>query len=193
MRAVEEDGEWDLRSPKDQTVQKSISARSLWIRLLTARVETGEPYLVFKDRVNNLRPEQQKLAGLEIKTSNLCSEITLPTGTDHHGKERTAVCCLSSVNIEKYYEWENDKNFIPDIMRFLDNVIQDFIDNAPETMNTAAYSAMRERSVGLGVMGLHSFFQANNIPWEGVTAKSWNKKIFNHIKDQVDKSSKDLA
>ena len=193
MRAVEEDGEWDLRSPKDQTVQKTIPARSLWIRLLTARVETGEPYLVFKDRVNNLRPEQQKLAGLEIKTSNLCSEITLPTGTDHHGKERTAVCCLSSVNIEKYYEWENDKNFIPDIMRFLDNVIQDFIDNAPETMNTAAYSAMRERSVGLGVMGLHSFFQANNIPWEGVTAKSWNKKIFNHIKEAVDKSSQDLA
>ena len=193
MRAVEEDGEWDLRSPKDQTVQKSISARSLWIRLLTARVETGEPYLVFKDRVNNLRPEQQKLAGLEIKTSNLCSEITLPTGIDHHGKERTAVCCLSSVNIEKYYEWENDKNFIPDIMRFLDNVMQDFIDNAPETMKTAAYSAMRERSVGLGVMGLHSFFQENNIPWEGVTAKSWNKKIFNHIKDAVDKSSKDLA
>ena len=193
MRAVEEDGEWDLRSPKDQSVQKTIPARSLWIRLLTARVETGEPYLVFKDRVNNLRPEQQKLAGLEIKTSNLCSEITLPTGTDHHGKERTAVCCLSSVNIEKYYEWENDKNFIPDIMRFLDNVIQDFIDNAPETMNTAAYSAMRERSVGLGVMGLHSFFQANNIPWEGVTAKSWNKKIFNHIKEAVDKSSQDLA
>ena len=128
MRAVEDDDQWDLRSPKDQTVQKTVSARSLWIRLLTARVETGEPYLVFKDRVNNLRPEQQKLAGLEIKTSNLCSEITLPTGTDHHGKERTAVCCLSSVNIEKFYEWENDKNFIPDIMRFLDNVIQDFID-----------------------------------------------------------------
>ena len=185
MRAVEEDGEWDLRSPKDQTVQKTIPARSLWIRLLTARVETGEPYLVFKDRVNNLRPEQQKLAGLEIKTSNLCSEITLPTGTDHHGKERTAVCCLSSVNIEKYYEWENDKNFIPDIMRFLDNVIQDFIDNAPETMNTAAYSAMRERSVGLGVMGLHSFFQANNIPWEGVTAKSWNKKSLIILKKQL--------
>ena len=130
---------------------------------------------------------------MEIKTSNLCSEITLPTGIDHHGEERTAVCCLSSVNIEKYYEWENDKDFIPDIMKFLDNVIQDFIDNAPETMKTAAYSAMRERSVGLGAMGLHSFFQANNIPWEGVTAKSWNKKIFNHIKQQVDKSSKDLA
>ncbi|MEE3294490.1 MAG: ribonucleoside-diphosphate reductase subunit alpha [Pseudomonadota bacterium] len=193
MRAVEEDSEWDLRSPKDQTVQKTVSARSLWIRLLTARVETGEPYLVFKDTVNNHRPEHQKLAGLEIKTSNLCSEITLPTGVDHHGEQRTAVCCLSSVNIEKFYEWENDENFIPDIMKFLDNVLQDFIDNAPETMKTAAYSAMRERSVGLGVMGLHSFFQENNVPWEGVTAKSWNKKIFSHIKERVDQASKDLA
>ena len=193
MRAVEEGSEWDLRSPKDQTVQKTVSARSLWIRLLTARVETGEPYLVFKDTVNNLRPEHQKLAGLEIKTSNLCSEITLPTGVDHHGEQRTAVCCLSSVNIEKFYEWENDENFITDIMKFLDNVLQDFIDNAPETMKTAAYSAMRERSVGLGVMGLHSFFQENNVPWEGVTAKSWNKKIFSHIKERVDQASKDLA
>ena len=193
MRAVEEGSEWDLRSPKDQTVQKTVSARSLWIRLLTARVETGEPYLVFKDTVNNHRPEHQKLAGLEIKTSNLCSEITLPTGVDHHGEQRTAVCCLSSVNIEKFYEWENDENFIPDIMKFLDNVLQDFIDNAPETMKTASYSAMRERSVGLGVMGLHSFFQENNVPWEGVTAKSWNKKIFSHIKERVDQASKDLA
>ena len=124
----------------------------------TARVETGEPYLVFKDRVNNLRPEQQKLAGLEIKTSNLCSEITLPTGTDHHGK-RTAVCCLSSVNIEKFYEWENDKNFIPDIMRFLDNVIQDFIDNALDTMETAAYSAMRDQLVLEPWVYIHFFKQ----------------------------------
>ena len=193
MRAVEEGSEWDLRSPKDQTVQKTVSARSLWIRLLTARVETGEPYLVFKDTVNNLRPEHQKLAGLEIKTSNLCSEITLPTGVDHHGEQRTAVCCLSSLNIEKFFDWENDEEFIPDIMKFLDNVLQDFIDNAPETMKTAAYSAMRERSVGLGVMGLHSFFQENNVPWEGVTAKSWNKKIFVHIKERVDQASKDLA
>ena len=193
MRAVEEGSEWDLRSPKDQTVQKTVPARSLWIRLLTSRVETGEPYLVFKDTVNNLRPEHQKLAGLEIKTSNLCSEITLPTGIDHHGEQRTAVCCLSSLNIEKFFDWENDEDFIPDIMKFLDNVLQDFIDNAPETMKTAAYSAMRERSVGLGVMGLHSFFQENNVPWEGVTAKSWNKKLFVHIKERVDQASKDLA
>jgi ribonucleoside-diphosphate reductase alpha chain len=111
MRAVEENADWDLRSPHDQSVQKTVSARSLWIRMLTARIETGEPYLVYKDTVNNLRPEQQKLAGLEIKTSNLCSEITLPTGIDHHGENRTAVCCLSSVNIEKFFEWENEKKF----------------------------------------------------------------------------------
>jgi ribonucleoside-diphosphate reductase alpha chain len=193
MRAVEENADWDLRSPHDQSVQKTVSARSLWIRMLTARIETGEPYLVYKDTVNNLRPEQQKLAGLEIKTSNLCSEITLPTGIDHHGENRTAVCCLSSVNIEKFFEWENEKNFIPDIMRFLDNVLQDFIDNAPETMKSAAYAATRERSVGLGVMGLHSFFQENNVPWESAVAKSWNKKIFNHIKAGADQASIDLA
>jgi len=193
MRAVEENADWDLRSPHDQSVQKTVSARSLWIRMLTARIETGEPYLVYKDTVNNLRPEQQKLAGLEIKTSNLCSEITLPTGIDHHGENRTAVCCLSSVNIEKFFEWENEKDFIPDIMRFLDNVLQDFIDNAPETMKSAAYAATRERSVGLGVMGLHSFFQENNVPWESAVAKSWNKKIFNHIKMGADQASKDLA
>ena len=193
MRAVEENADWDLRSPHDQSVQKTVSARSLWIRMLTARIETGEPYLVYKDTVNNLRPEQQKLAGLEIKTSNLCSEITLPTGIDHHGENRTAVCCLSSVNIEKFFEWENEKDFIPDIMRFLDNVLQDFIDNAPETMKSAAYAATRERSVGLGVMGLHSFFQENNVPWESAVAKSWNKKIFNHIKAGADQASIDLA
>tara|TARA_B100000886_G_scaffold339044_1_gene303367 strand:- start:917 stop:2917 length:2001 start_codon:yes stop_codon:yes gene_type:complete len=193
MRAVEENADWDLRSPHDQSVQKTVSARSLWIRMLTARIETGEPYLVYKDTVNNLRPEQQKLAGLEIKTSNLCSEITLPTGIDQHGENRTAVCCLSSVNIEKFFEWENEKDFIPDIMRFLDNVLQDFIDNAPETMKSAAYAATRERSVGLGVMGLHSFFQENNVPWESAVAKSWNKKIFNHIKAGADQASIDLA
>ena len=193
MRAVEENADWDLRSPHDQSVQKTVSARSLWIRMLTARIETGEPYLVYKDTVNNLRPEHQKLAGLEIKTSNLCSEITLPTGLDHHGENRTAVCCLSSVNLEKFFEWENNKEFIPDIMRFLDNVLQDFIDNAPDTMKSAAYAAMRERSVGLGVMGLHSFFKANNVPWESAVAKSWNKKMFKHIKSGVDQSSVDLA
>src|SRR5487761_2068493 len=128
MRAVEADESWPLVSPKDGAVVRSISARALWIRILTARIETGEPYLIFSDHVNNARPEQHKLAGLEVKTSNLCAEITLPTGLDQHGKQRTAVCCLSSVNLETWFEWHKDEMFIEDIMRFLDNVLQDFID-----------------------------------------------------------------
>ena len=193
MRAVENDETWALRSPKDGSVQAEVSARDLWIRMLTARVETGEPYMVFKDTVNNARPEHQKLLNLEVKTSNLCAEITLPTGEDHLGAQRTAVCCLSSLNIEKFDEWQDDKQFIPDIMRFLDNVLQDFIDRAPDSMAKARYSAIRERSVGLGVMGFHSFLQANMIPWESVMAKVWNKRIFSHIKEQVDAASKSLA
>ena len=193
MRAVENDDEWALRSPKDDIVQKRISARDLWIRMLTTRIETGEPYLVFKDTVNNLRPEQQKRLGLEVKTSNLCSEITLPTGKDHHDRERTAVCCLSSLNVEKFDEWRDDESFIPDVMRFLDNVLEDFIHRAPDDMAKARYSAQRERSVGLGVMGFHSFLQANMVPWESVMARVWNKKIFTHIKEQADAASKALA
>ncbi|HSU04687.1 MAG TPA: ribonucleotide reductase N-terminal alpha domain-containing protein, partial [Acetobacteraceae bacterium] len=153
MRAVEADEAWPLLSPRDGTVVRSISARSLWIRILTARIETGEPYLVFSDHVNRARPEHHKLAGLEVKTSNLCSEITLPTGRDQHGRDRTAVCCLSSLNLENWFEWEKHPTFVEDVMRFLDNVLQDFIERAPEGMERAKYSAMRERSVGLGVMG----------------------------------------
>jgi len=193
MRAVEMDEKWALKSPKDGVVQSRVSARNLWIRLLTARIETGEPYIIFIDTVNRLIPQHHKLAGLNVKTSNLCSEITLPTGVDKDGKDRTAVCCLSSLNLEKYDEWEKDENFIGDIMRFLDNVLTDFIDNAPEQFNDATYSAMRERSVGLGVMGLHSFFQKKNIPLESVMSKVWNKKIFEHIQKKVDESSQVLA
>ena len=156
-------------------------------------MKTGEPYIVYKDTVNNARPPHQKQLGLEIKTSNLCSEITLPTGKDHLGKERTAVCCLSSVNLEKFLDWQGEKHFIPDIMRFLDNVLDDFINNAPNSMEKARYSAFRERSVGLGVMGFHSFLQANMVPWESVMSKIWNKRIFSHIKTQVDKASHILA
>ena len=193
MRAVETDEQWALKSPKDGVIQSTVSARNLWIRLLTARIETGEPYIIFIDTVNRLIPQHHKLAGLNVKTSNLCSEITLPTGIDKEGKDRTAVCCLSSLNIEKYDEWKDDQNFIGDIMRFLDNVLTDFIENAPEQFNDAKYSATRERSVGLGVMGLHSFFQQKNIPLESVMSKVWNKKIFEHIQKEVDKSSKELA
>ncbi|HYZ22691.1 MAG TPA: ribonucleoside-diphosphate reductase subunit alpha [Rhodopila sp.] len=193
MRAVEADGKWALRSPKDHSVVRTISARALWIRILTARIETGEPYLVFSDHVNNARPEHHKLAGLEVKTSNLCSEITLPTGIDHLGNERTAVCCLASLNLENWFEWEEHPTFIEDVMRFLDNVLQDFIDRAPDGMQKAKYSAMRERSVGLGVMGFHSFLQAMNVPWESVVAKVWNKKMFRHIRAQADAASVKLA
>ena len=193
MRAVEMDEQWALKSPRDGGIQTTLSARNLWIRLLTARVETGEPYIIFIDTVNRLIPQHHKLAGLNVKTSNLCSEITLPTGTDKDGKVRTAVCCLSSLNIEKYDEWKNDENFISDVMRFLDNVLDDFIENAPEQFSNATYSAMRERSVGLGVMGLHSFFQKKNIPLESAMSKVWNKKIFEHIQKKVDESSKELA
>ena len=193
MRAVEMDDQWALKSPKDGIVQSTIPARNLWIRLLTARIETGEPYIIFIDTVNRLIPQHHKLAGLNVKTSNLCSEITLPTGIDKDGKDRTAVCCLSSLNIEKYDEWKDDKNFINDIMRFLDNVLNDFIENAPEQFSNATYSAMRERSVGLGVMGLHSFFQKKSIPLESAMSKVWNKKIFEHIQKKVDESSKKLA
>ena len=193
MRAVEIDGQWALRSPKDGSVQSTIPARNLWIRLLTARVETGEPYIVFIDTVNRQIPQHHKLAGLKVKTSNLCSEITLPTGYDNHGKDRTAVCCLSSLNLETYDEWKDDNQFIEDVMRFLDNVMSDFINKAPDSFKDAKYSAMRERSVGLGVMGLHSFFQQKNIPFGSVMSKVWNQKIFNHIQKKADEASVKLA
>ena len=193
MRAVEADELWALTSPKDGSVVRSITARSLWVRILTSRIETGEPYLIFSDHVNNARPEHQKLAGLEVKTSNLCSEITLPTGIDSHGKQRTAVCCLSSLNLETWFEWKDHPTFIEDVMTFLDNVLQDFIDRAPEGMERAKYSAMRERSVGLGVMGFHSFLQAQMVPFESVVAKVWNMRMFKHIRGQADAASRMLA
>ena len=193
MRAVEADEEWALTSPKDGAVIRKISARGLWIRILLARIEQGEPYIIYSDAVNNARPEYHKLAGLEVKTSNLCSEITLPTGRDQHGQQRTAVCCLSSLNFETWFEWKDHPTFIEDVMRFLDNVLQSFIDTAPDSMARARYSAMRERSVGLGVMGFHSFLQAQNVPFESVVAKVWNKRMFKHIRAQADAASVRLA
>ncbi|MDD9904111.1 MAG: ribonucleoside-diphosphate reductase subunit alpha [Rhodospirillaceae bacterium] len=193
MRAVENDEDWALTSPKDDSVLRTVKARELWIRILTARIETGEPYIVNIDHVNKAIPEHQKLGGLSVKTSNLCSEITLPTGKDRFDKQRTAVCCLSSLNLETYSEWEDHPHFIEDVMRFLDNALQDFIDQAPEEFKNATYSAMRERSVGLGVMGFHSFLQANGIPIESVMSTVWNKRIFNHIREQADAASVKLA
>ncbi len=193
MRAVEADEPWALVSPKDGGHVRKVSARLLWIRILTARMEQGEPYIVFSDHVNRAMPEHHKLAGLEVKTSNLCSEITLPTGIDQHGRQRTAVCCLSSVNLETWFAWRDHPLFIEDLMRFLDNVLQDFIDRAPDDMTRAKYAASRERSVGLGVMGFHSFLQDQGIPFESVIAKVWNKRMFKHIRAQADAASRMLA
>lgn len=193
MRAVEEDAEWKLISPKDGSIQGKVPARDLWIRLLTARIETGEPYLLFIDTVTRAMPEHHKLAGLNVKMSNLCSEITLPTGPDHHGQDRTAVCCLSSLNLETFFEWQDHPTLIEDVLRFLDNVLTEFINRAPDSMARARYSAMRERSVGLGVMGFHSFLQSQSVPLEGVMAKVWNKRMFAQIKRQADAASVKLA
>ena len=193
MEAVESDGPWNLVSPYSGEVIETIKARDLWIKLLTTRIETGEPYLLFTDAVNRAIPEHHKQLGLKVKTSNLCSEITLPTGEDHLGNDRTAVCCLSSVNLETYDEWKDEPKFIEDIMRFLDNVLQDFIDKAPESMKRATYSATRERSVGLGVMGFHSLLQQKQIPFESVMAKVWNKKVSKYIKEKADEASVTLA
>lgn len=193
MEAVENNEEWALKSPKDNSVVARVSARDLWIRLLTARIETGEPYFIFIDHVNDAIPDHHKMAGLNVKMSNLCSEITLPTGKDHLGNDRTAVCCLSSLNLETYDQWRDHPTFIEDIMRFLDNVLSDFIEKAPDSMQRAKYAAMRERSVGLGVMGFHSFLQSKMIPMEGVMAKVWNRRMFQHIKRQADDASVKLA
>ena len=193
MRAVEADEDWALISPLNNAIIRTVKARSFWIRILTARIETGEPYIVFGDHVNRAIPEHHKIAGLSVRMSNLCSEITLPTGPDHHGEERTAVCCLSSLNLETYEDWKDHPGFIEDVMRFLDNVLSDFIARAPDSMAKARYSAMRERSVGLGVMGFHSFLQKNRIPLEGVMAKVWNKRIFKQIRAQADAASRVLA
>ena len=193
MTAVENGDDWQLKSPVDGKHLETVKARDLWIRLLTARVETGEPYLLFKDHANKYLAPHIKDKGLEVKTSNLCCEIMLPTGIDDQGKNRTAVCCLSSLNLEYYNQWKGDEMIVEDILRFLDNVLEDFIARAPASMANAVYSAMRERSVGLGVMGYHSFLQKNMIPFESVMAKVWNKKMFQLIKEKADAASIKLA
>lgn len=189
MEAVEQDADWQLISPYNGNVMNTVKARDIWVKILTTRIETGEPYILYIDAVNKYIPEHHKKLGLKVKTSNLCNEITLPTGLDHLNNSRTAVCCLSSLNLEYYEVWYKDAEFIPAIMRFLDNVLQDFIDNAPDTMVRAKYSASRERSVGLGVMGFHSLLQSKDVPIESVMAKVWNNKIFEYINTQVNKAS----
>ena len=193
MDAVKNDEEFGLISPHTGEEIKKINARKLWQKILEMRLQTGEPYMVFSDTVNAALAKHQRDAGLKVQQSNLCAEIMLPTGQDKYGKQRTAVCCLSSVNAEKWDDWHKEEGFIEDIMRFLDNVLEDFIQNAPEGMSDAAYSAMRERSVGLGVMGFHSRLQAKGIPFEGVMAKVFNNRLFKHVRSEADKASKVLA
>jgi ribonucleoside-diphosphate reductase alpha chain len=193
MEAVRAGTDWNLVSPRDGTVRATVDARALFQRLVECRLATGEPYIIFIDHVNRSMPRHQRELGLKVSTSNLCSEITLPTGRDHLGNDRTAVCCLSSLNLETWEQWHGDRRFIEDVMRFLDNVLSDYIERAPPEMARARYSAMRERSVGLGVMGFHSFLQARRIPFEGAMAKSWNIKMFRHVREKVDEASMLLA
>jgi len=193
MEAVRDGAEFELKSPKDGSVRGTVNARALFQKLVETRLATGEPYIVFNDTVNRTMPKHHRDLGLKVSTSNLCSEITLPTGVDHLGNDRTAVCCLSSLNLECWDEWNGDKRFIEDVMRFLDNVLQDYIDRAPPEMARARYSAMRERSVGLGVMGYHSFLQSKGIAMESAMAKAWNLKMFKHINAKANEASMMLA
>jgi ribonucleoside-diphosphate reductase alpha chain len=193
MHAVRDGTPFALRSPKTHEPVKMVDARTLWQKILEIRLQTGEPYLIFSDAVNNALPQHQKDLGFKVRQSNLCSEIMLHTGPDHLGNDRTAVCCLSSVNAESFLEWRDEPRFIEDVMRFLDNVLQDFIDRAPPAAASAIYAARRERSVGLGLMGFHSFLQAQNVPFESALAKSWNMRLFRHLRREADKASKLLA
>ncbi len=193
MEAVRAGDEFHLRSPKDGSIRSTIDARALFQKLVETRLATGEPYIVFSDTVNRMMPKHHRDLGLKVSTSNLCSEITLPTGIDHLGNDRTAVCCLSSLNLETWDEWHAEENFVEDVLRFLDNVLQDYIDRAPKEMDRAKYSAMRERSVGMGVMGFHSFLQKKGIGFETAMAKVWNLKMFKRISAKADEASLMLA
>ena len=182
------DDTWELKDPHSGVVRDTIPARELWQRILEARMLTGEPYLHFIDTSNRDMHQFQKDLGLSIRQSNLCSEIILPTD-----KERTAVCCLSSVNLEYYDEWKNDALFLKDIAEMLDNVLEYFIVNAPDTISRAKYSARRERSIGIGALGFHAFLQKSNIAFEGVMAKVMNNQMFKHIKGKLDEANIQLG
>jgi ribonucleoside-diphosphate reductase alpha chain len=195
MECVRENSMFGLKSPKTGEVMRQVNARQLWQRILETRLQTGEPYILNIDHVNRALPKHQRELGLKVNTSNLCSEITLPTGMDHDGKERTAVCCLSSLNIETWDQWGGDEGegLVEDVLRMLDNVLTSFIETAPDSMARAKYSALRERSVGLGVMGFHSFLQQKGIPMESAMAKSWNLRIFKKVRREADAASYNLA
>jgi len=182
------DDTWNLKDPHSGEVRDSISAKELWQRILEIRMQTGEPYLHFIDTSNEAMPEFQKKLGLSIKQSNLCSEIILPTD-----KERTAVCCLSSLNLEYFDEWKNDKLFLRDTAEMLDNVLQYFIDNAPDVISRAKFSAERERSIGIGALGFHAYLQRNSLAWESALATSANNRMFKHIREGLDEANLQLG
>jgi len=182
------DDTWNLKDPHSGEVRESISAKELWQRILEIRMQTGEPYLHFIDTSNEAMPEFQKKLGLSIKQSNLCSEIILPTD-----KERTAVCCLSSLNLEYFDEWKNDKLFLRDTAEMLDNVLQYFIDNAPDVISRAKFSAQRERSIGIGALGFHAYLQRNSLAWESALATSANNRMFKHIREGLDEANLQLG
>ncbi|CAB5221795.1 NrdA Ribonucleotide reductase, alpha subunit [uncultured Caudovirales phage] len=188
MQDREADDSWKLIDPHNGEVREVVSARELWQRILDMRMQTGEPYLHFIDTSNRMMPEFQKKLGLKIRQSNLCSEIILPTD-----KERTAVCCLSSLNLEYYDEWKNDKQFLSDVAEMLDNVLQYFIDNAPTTVERARFSAIRERSIGIGALGYHAYLQRCGIPFESPMAVGKNKQIFKHIREQLNEANQQLG
>ena len=182
------DDSWELIDPHTQKVKKVVSARTLWVKLLQNRMETGEPYIMFEDAVQEALPDFQKRKGLKVNHSNLCSEITLATD-----EERTAVCCLSSVNLEHFDEWKDVPAFIPDLVRMLDNVLTVFISTAPDSLEKAKFSAMRERSIGLGAMGFHAYLQKQGLSFEGMYATAMNMKMFKHIKDAAVETTHKLA
>ena len=182
------DDSWDLIDPHTKQVIKTVSAKTLWVKLIQNRVETGEPYIMFGDTVNAALPQFQKDMGLSVHHSNLCSEITLPTN-----EGRTAVCCLSSVNLEEFDEWKNNKDFIPDLIRMLDNVISYFVSHAPVQLEKAKTSAEQERSLGLGAMGFHAYLQRRNVPFESPMAVGANKMMFEHIKKEAKNASDQLC
>lgn len=188
MVAVERGADWDLIDPHSKVVVKTLPARDLWQRLLDMRMQTGEPYIHFIDASNRALPESQKQLGLAVHQSNLCSEITLPTND-----ERTAVCCLSSVNLATWDEWKDDPQFIKDLVRFLDNVLSYFIENAPPELSKAVYSASQERSIGLGAMGFHALLQSYGLAFDSPMAVGINHRIFKQIKEQAARATRELA
>ena len=188
MQDADADDGWNLTDPHSGEIRETVSAKALWQKILELRMETGEPYLHFIDTSNRNLPEFQKDLGLKIHQSNLCSEIILPTN-----KDRTAVCCLSSVNLEHYDSWSRNDLFLKDMAEMLDNVLQFFIDNAPDEVSRAKFSASRERSIGIGALGFHAYLQKKNLPWECAMAKVTNNRVFNHIRTRLDEANQKLG